>query len=314
MSSKTIAKFSLFVILSLASMMMLSGCGMNLKSYANRPASDFYTKPEVVGHISDPDITEASGIAASKCQANVFWTHNDSGHIPAIYAINAAGQLLGSFRLAAVEDYDWEDIAEFRDTAGKCFVYIGEIGDNKYARAVHSVYRVPEPPVSAEPISNKKDPIEIGSPETINFRYADKTQNAETLMVHPSTGDIYVVSKNRSGPAGVYKIKPDFSTADVQVAPRIADLEVPSVPIGLLTGGDISPDGRRIILCDYLDGYELILPDGDSTFDDIWKQKPVEVDLGERDTGEAFAYSADGNSIFATTEGKNAPIIELHRR
>jgi hypothetical protein len=100
----------------------------------------------------------------------------------------------------------------------------------------------------------------------------------------------------------------------VQVAARIADLEVPSVPVGLLTGGDISPDGKRIVLCDYLDGYELILPDGDSAFDDIWKQKPIEIDLGERDTGEAVAYSADGRSIFATTEGKNAPIIELDRK
>jgi hypothetical protein len=271
MSSKTIAKFFAFVILLLASAAILSGCGMNLKSYANRPASDIYTAPKVVGHISDNNISEASGIAASKCQPGVFWTHHDSGHTPVIYAINPSGQLLGSFRVA-------------------------------------------EPTVSAAPISNKADPVETAPPETINFRYADKLQNAETLMVHPATGDIYVVSKNRSGPAGVYKIKPDFSTANVQVAARIADLEVPSVPVGLLTGGDISPDGKRIVLCDYLDGYELILPDGDSAFDDIWKQKPIEIDLGERDTGEAVAYSADGRSIFATTEGKNAPIIELDRK
>jgi hypothetical protein len=313
MSSKTIAKFFAFVILLLASAAILSGCGMNLKSYANRPASDIYTAPKVVGHISDNNISEASGIAASKCQPGVFWTHNDSGHTPVIYAINTSGQLLGSFRVAGVQDHDWEDIAEFRDSNGKCFVYIGETGDNRLAREVHAVYRVAEPTVSAAPISNKADPVETAPPETINFRYADKLQNAETLMVHPATGDIYVVSKNRSGPAGVYKIKPDFSTANVQVAARIADLEVPSVPVGLLTGGDISPDGKRIVLCDYLDGYELILPDGDSAFDDIWKQKPIEIDLGERDTGEAVAYSADGRSIFATTEGKNAPIIELDR-
>jgi hypothetical protein len=314
MSPETIAKFFAFVILLLASAAILSGCGMDLKSYADRPVSEVYTAPKVVGHISDPDISEASGIAASKCQPGVFWTHNDSGHTPVIYAIDSSGALLGSFRVAGVQDRDWEDIAEFRDAAGKCFVYIGEIGDNKLARQVHSVYRVEEPIVSSTQAPDRSDPAETAPPETINFQYADKLQNAETLMVHPATGDIYVVSKNRSGPAGVYKIKPDFSRADVQVAQRIADLEVPSVPVGLLTGGDISPDGRRVILCDYLDGYELVLPDGDASFDDIWKQKPIEVDLGERDTGEAVAYSADGKSIFATTEGKHAPIIELDRK
>ena len=63
-----------------------------------------------------------------------------------------------------------------------------------------------------------------------------------------------------------------------------------------------------------MDGYELTLPAGDNNFDDIWKQTPVRIDLGPRDTGEAVAYSPDGNTIYATTEGKKAPMIVVKRK
>jgi hypothetical protein len=46
----------------------------------------------------------------------------------------------------------------------------------------------------------------------------------------------------------------------------------------------------------------------------VWKQKPVVVGLGDRKQGEAVTYSADGLSIFATSEGKSPPLIEVKRR
>ena len=82
----------------------------------------------------------------------------------------------------------------------------------------------------------------------------------------------------------------------------------------MLTGGDAASDGRRVILCDYIDGYELTLPAGDNTFDDICKQQPVRIDLGPRDTGEAVTYNNDASVIYATTEGAKAPIIEVRRK
>jgi hypothetical protein len=68
------------------------------------------------------------------------------------------------------------------------------------------------------------------------------------------------------------------------------------------------------VLCDYLNGYELSLPAGVTAFDEIWKQQPVEINLGDRDTGEAVGYGADSNTIYAVTEGKNAPLLQLQRK
>ena len=133
-------------------------------------------------------------------------------------------------------------------------------------------------------------------------------------MVQPRTGDIHVVTKRISGPAGVYRLKPVFDNGTIQTAEKIAELSVPSIPNGLLTGGDISPDGKRMIICDYSAIYEYTLPVSATNFDEIWKQEPEVVDAGSRRQGEGICYSPDGNSLFATSEGKNSPVVRIDRK
>jgi hypothetical protein len=315
MSSKTIAKFSLFVIWLWVSAAGFSGCDTHLQSQNRKNANSLFQPPKVIGRLASPDITEASGIAVSKCQPDVFWTLNDSGDDAFIYAFNSAGANLGTWRVTNAKNNDWEDIAEFKDAKGQCFAYIGDIGDNGGKRDFRTIYRVAEPLVSVESKDKTRANALVTSPaESLNYSTDAMKMDSETLLVHPMTGDIYILTKSRTDPSIVFKISPAFGATEVQKAVRVAEIKVPSVPFGLLTGGDISPDGRRVVLCDYLDGYELSLPAGVNSFDDIWKQQPVEIDLGDRDTGEAVGYGTDGNTIFATTEGKNAPIIELIRK
>ena len=312
MSSKTIAKFLAFVIYLAGISLFVSACSSGL---ARRSVSDAFYPPKVVGTIANPDVTEASGIAASKCQSGVFWTHNDSGDDAFIFAIDTAGNNLGTWRVQNAQNDDWEDIAAFKDKTGKCFVYIGEIGNNSAKRDIRTVYRISEPGITAESKNRtRKDALQTEPAEALNYTTDEIKLDAETLMVHPATGDIYVLTKSREKPSSVYKIKPFFGPGETQKAARIAEIKVPSVPFGLLTGGDISGDGRRVVLCDYAYGYELTLPQGDANFDDIWKQAPVRIDLGERDTGEAVCYGADNSTIFATTEKARAPMIEVRRK
>ncbi|MEP6786997.1 MAG: hypothetical protein ABJB40_01100 [Acidobacteriota bacterium] len=269
----------------------------------------------MTGSIKSKDITESSGLAASRCQSNVLWTHNDSGDDAFIFAINTSGDNLGTWKVANAQNIDWEDIAAYKDKSGKCFIYIGEIGDNKVQRHEHVIYRIPEPLIVKENASStRKDPLTAANAETVRFSYPDYEQDAETLMVNPKTADIYVVTKRISGPAGVYRIRPDFNNAEVQKAEKVAELSVPAIPNGFLTGGDISPDGRLLIICDYTEAYEFVLPENSTNFDDIWKVQPEPVDLGKRKGGESVTYNVDGTSIFAGSEGANSPVIEVKRR
>lgn len=310
-----IAKFLPFVIFEVFIVAMFVGCGGISSNPVPHSNSGSYTPPKVIGNIRSTDVTESSGIAASRCQSNVFWTHNDSGDEAFIYAFDRTGESLGTWKIPNAENKDWEDIATFKDKAGKCFLFIGETGNNKLKRDKYLVYRILEPLIMpSDASSDRKKPLSTASADLLTFIYPDSDHDAETLMVHPNSGDIYVITKLVSGPAGVYRIKSSFNSADFLRAELVATIAVPAVPNGFLTGGDISPDGRRVIICDYSQAYELALPDGEADFDNVWKQAAEPIDLGKRKGGESICYGVDGGSIFATSEGRNSPIIEVTRR
>ncbi len=322
MSNKTITKKFIFVISWLVLTMSFAACSSvaskDEQKIADNKAKERlenYQKPQIAGKIESAEITESSGIVASKCQTDIFWTHNDSGNGAFIFAMNAKGKHLGAWRVSGAKNNDWEDIAAFKNENGECFLYIGDIGNNARSREEFMIYRIGEPKVSgADKTSNKKKPLETEKAETIKFDYPDMRHDAETLLVHPQSGDIYVLTKRLSGASAVYKLSKNYNSNKKNRLEKIVDFTVPAVPNGFLTGGDVSSDGKRVIICDYFNGYELVLPEKAKNFDEIWKQAPSVVALGEREQGEAVGYSIDGNSIFATSEKKNSPILEIKKR
>jgi hypothetical protein len=82
----------------------------------------------------------------------------------------------------------------------------------------------------------------------------------------------------------------------------------------MITDGAISPDGTRVVLCDYIQGYELVLSGPQADFNSIWKQPLLVIGLGERAQGEAITYRLDGRALLATSEGLPAPLFEITRR
>ena len=318
---KTIPKFFGFVISVSLVCLIFSGCASVFSSKtennsgANANSSPNYDKPEVTGKIESAEIRESSGLAASKCQPGVFWTHNDSGDEALIFAVDKKGEKLGTWRVTGAKAIDWEDIAEMKTARGECLLYIGDIGNNTRVRDEFTVYRLREPDVSPEnKSSSRKNALPTEAAEAIRFSYPDMRHDAETLMVHPSSGDIYILSKRLSGASAVYKLRSDFDLTKTNQLEKLTDFSVPSIPNGFLTGGDIAPDGRRVIVCDYFTAYELVLPAEAKNFDEIWKQTPQTVELGPREQGESIAYAADGKSILAGSENKKSPLIEVKRK
>lgn len=135
-------------------------------------------------------------------------------------------------------------------------------------------------------------------------------------MVHPSTGNIYIMTKVAFGNPTVYEAEAPFTGGKLITLKRIGDVRVASLLGGAITGGSVSPDGRRVALCDYFGGYELVLPSTSKNFDDIWKEKMTSFNLGKRKQGESITYRLDGNAVLATSEGKSFDLIqvELARR
>jgi hypothetical protein len=313
MPNTNIAKFTAFVILLVAGSMGSAGCSILSGGQATTDIQSPYEPHVVAGKLESPDLREASGIAASKCQPNVYWTHNDSGDQALIYAIDSKGKHLGAWKVAGASNRDWEDIATVK-SGDKCFVLIGEIGDNdrKYERI--AIYRVEEPAVAREnAASSATNPLTTVGSSVTYINYPKERQDAEALLAHPSDGEIYLVTKSAKFPSHIYKFKPRFE-GETQTLEKVGEITVPAIPNGSVTGGDISSDGGRVILCDYFAGYELVLPEGSTNFDEIWNQRPFRVDLGERAIGEAVAYSADGSFVIAVSEKRHTPVNLTKRK
>lgn len=274
-----------------------------------------YGQSTPLATIKDKSISESSGLVASRTTPGAYWTHNDSGDGPFIYAFDTRGNSFGTFRVNGAEARDWEDIAAGPGPQpNKSYLYIGDIGDNDSVRPEVIVYRVPEPALSpATRKFTKNRPGSTERAEAIRLKYPDGKHDAEALLVHPRTGNIYIVVKVLIANPGVYEAVAPFRPGQSITMKRLGEVRVPSLFGGVITGGSISPDGRRVALCDYFQGYELVLPAGVSNFDDIWKQKMTGFDLGKRKQGESITYRLDGKALLATSEGKQSPLTQVLR-
>ncbi len=266
-------------------------------------------------------IDEASGIAVSRRNPGIIWLHNDSGDGAYLYAVDRKGKTAGVFLVRSASATDWEDMAWGPGPDGKGnFLYIGDIGDNGKNRTDCTVYRVPEPKIIPGKTGSKTEPIlteELSSRR--GYSFPDGPHNAETLMVHPKTGIVYIVTKEEDGKSAVYKFPAEptewwernrlIKVADVTIAG-----EAHPYP-NLVTGGAISPDGKKVILRTYAQAYEWRLPAAaGANFDAIWSTAPTVVPTPIMLQGEAITYSPDGKSLLTTSEKAPAPIYELRAK
>ena len=279
-------------------------------------SSSGYRPATVLGTITDAGIGESSGLAASRRNPGLLWTHNDSGDGPTVYCLDLQGRSCGVWNVTGAEAFDWEDMAAGPGPrAGEPYLYLGDIGDNIDQRTQIVVYRIPEPVAGgAAAVPTAASPAASAPSEALRLRYPDGPHNAEALLVHPATGDLYVISKDAQA-AKVYKAKAPLDASTVTTMVQVGAFRLGSGNRGLelVTGADVSPDGRRVALSTYAQGYELEIP-ADAAFDDIWGRPPVPIVLGPRLQGEAIAYRIDGRALLTTSEIVPWRLQQIERR
>jgi hypothetical protein len=196
---------------------------------STKPASESKFR---IGRIRALAISESSGLVASRRHPGVFWTINDSGNAPILYAISQTGDLIREFPVAA-ENTDWEDLAI--DDAGR--LYIADMGNNSGERKQVRVLRVDEPDPRA-PVRGKAAPLRVAASWRLD--YPDKPFDCEALFVLNDKG--YVMPKRLASAAEVYAF--DLAPASRAVKlERVAELPAVRAPV---TAADVSPDGKRL--------------------------------------------------------------------
>src|SRR4051812_12104938 len=81
------------LILGIVLLSAACSLGRGHKALNRSDAKDHFRQ----GKIESPGVKESSGIVASRQFKDVFWTHNDSGNAPVIYAITREGKAIAEF-------------------------------------------------------------------------------------------------------------------------------------------------------------------------------------------------------------------------
>ena len=257
---------------------------------------------ETVGVVSTGELLECSGLVASQSNPGVLWAHNDSGDTARLFAMTEDGDLRGIYTLDGAGAVDWEDMAWGPCSAlgwSDC-LYVGDIGDNGAHRSQIQIYRVPEPIVPLEGPPAVEVLIDV---ERFDCYYPDAPHDAETLLVDPETAIPYIVTKEEQGTTTVYR----FPASPIPF--ETVALEAVSVlgTVSFLTGGDVSPDISRIVLRNYLVGFEYTRLPGEA-FHEMFLRPPCNQSLALEPQGEALAVGPSGMAIYTVSEGAYVPI------
>lgn len=306
-------------MLVFASRLLLAGADAAYASQADQtqpaaPAAAPYADPQHLCDLADKRIHEASGIAAARVVPGLFYVHNDSGDEPRVFVIDKSGKTRLVIRLRGATNVDWEDMAVAPGAkAGTYDVCLADIGDNGAQRPSLTVYRFPEPDKAAL----AGEMLEVQTTR-YRFRYAEGPANAEAFAVHPKTGDGYVFTKRNDGHTHVYKLAAPWKAGPVATLKRIAALRIPTCPslATIVTAADISPDGRRLALRTYLDGWEWTLRASVpiEQFDAVFERAPRRITLAGEAQAEAVCFAADGRALYTTSERLPAPLHTVRLR
>lgn len=258
-----------------------------------RPALCRARRGALLGTVADPEAAELSGLAASRRVPALLWSHNDSGGEPRLWALRPDGRVLGRPLVSGAQAVDWEDLAAGPGPDVGARLYIGDIGDNGAVRPAIDVYRVDEPPPGA---------AATAPAARLRLRYPDGRHDAEALLVDPRRGTLAVVTKALAS-ARLYTASaalPAGATATLRRGP--------SLRLGLVTGGDVSADGRVVALRTY-GSLHLWARRGDEPLTRTLRRVPCTMPAPLPDLqGEAVALSRHGGVAWTVSEGSPAAL------
>jgi len=237
----------------------------------------------VVSIIDDARITEASGLAISHTHDDLAYVINDSGNVPAVYAVRlSTGDVIGT---TTVQGVSWSD-TEALSLGPDGTLWVADTGDNLRRRDDTALYAFAEPGPGDHVVSARRYPVSLpGGP-----------QDVEALLVDPGNGRLFLASKGLLS-GTLYRLPATLSQTGANT-PEALDDRLP----GLVTDGAFTHDGQRMLFRTYTAVHERVLGDGDSG---------RVIDVPAQKQGESLAVEDGDASFLIGTEGRPSPILRV---
>lgn len=250
---------------------------------------------------------EISGITNPTLPANEGYTWMQSdGSVDFIFAANntdASNE--GEWALTGVNGVDFEDLSSARIN-DVSYVYLADIGNNGNAADSRGagidaiIYRIVEPTITGSGGS-----VDAGDIEAIAVAYpvvgAPTLRDAETLIVDPLTGDMYIITKREAVPS-VFKLAHQSSYTGTQTLEALGQMfDIPDVSSpsasGNAVGGNASPNADGILVKSYNVMYYFPWDSASETVFEALQATPITVD----------GYVGGGNTTYAKSHPSQEP-------
>jgi hypothetical protein len=258
------------------------------------------------GTVASAAVVELSGISASRVTDGVWWVHNDSGDSARVFAVGSDGRDLGEYALSAAAASDWEDIAVGPGpVGGVSYLYTGDIGDNAKARASIQVYRVREPAVNTA--ATTPPPQTLTDVGKLTFTYPDAPHDAEALLIDPSSGELFIVTKEFSGTSQVFRAPANLADGSTTTLTSVGTVSLGSG--ALVTAADVTPAGDVVALRTY-SSVRLFPRAAGTPLAQSFTQPSCAGATASEPQGEAIGFTRDGRGYVTSSEGAHPA---LHR-
>jgi hypothetical protein len=261
----------------------LIACGRDTGDAAAQQAAAAGQICEVVqtGMTLPTEVRETSGLARSFRNPDLFWTHNDAGNQPVLFAIGADGRITQRVQVTGAELVDWEDIESAPCAEGAC-LFIGDIGDNDGARQRITMYRIAEP----------ADGATTARAVALHARFPDGPRDAESLFADRA-GNLFIVTKGREEDIALYRYPAPQRAGETVTLERVRTLfPQPRNNDDRITSATATPDGRWVAIRSYRSLYLYAL--AALTSGNAAEPSVVDLAMLGETQGEAIVLADDG--------------------
>lgn len=264
-------------------------------------------EPEQVCIVDDDQISEASGIAASRHLKDAVWLHNDSGDSARLFLVGLDGKTRAVVTLNIERPVDWEDMCSF-EVDGEKWLLIGDTGDNQRIRSRTErsceLLLIKEPEIKAGDVSPVVVKADVVS--RIAFQFPDGPEDCESLAVDTEEKEILLLTKCAPQRCKLFRLPLSIKAGRQQLMAE----PVASVAVPFATSMDVAANNRSLVIVNMFSGAMIRRGKGES-----WSaacQKPITVlTLPAQPQCETVCFDSSGKAVLVNSERSRQPLWRI---
>lgn len=252
------------------------------------PTEETETAPKPFA-LLPPKLAENSGMVYDR---GILWTITDSGGPNILYGINLNGEIVAEATLKGASNIDWEDIAQDEN-----YFYIADSGKNIGNRRNLNIYKVAKKQIrlyGKQEVEAQK--IHYSYPDQVDFTAAPHAHSFDCEAIIAYSDSLYLLTKDWvNNRTNLYSLPKTPGNFVVSICPVSFDSR------GLLTGADITPDGKHLFLIGYsqFKPFAWVINDFNPVNFSSWKITYVELSGLSMAQTEGIAYVSSDTILFS---------------